>query len=292
MLGLDPDPTDLWPADGRAAGDGDRERGLTPAQAAAGAVFGHCSALIDATAEACVAVKLQLARFELLGAAGWETLEAVAEYARSFGLLVIADGKRGDIDVNARAYAGALGTGIEGPFGTIAGLRADLMTVNPLMGRDAVEPFVTGAREAGAGVLVLVRTSNPGAADVEDLRLEDGGTVWERVATLVDALGAPGVGDAGLSDVGAVVGATEPGHLERARELMPATPFLLPGVGAQGGRVEDLAAAFSPGRAGGLVTASRSIAGAHRVHGGDPAAAARAEAERLRESAWELSAVR
>ncbi len=100
------------------------------------------------------------------------------------------------------------------------------------------------------------------------------------------------MGAAGLSDVGAVIGATEPWHLERARELMPNAPFLLPGVGAQGGRVEELAAAFAPGRAGGLVSASRSIADAHRERGGEPAAAAHAEAERLRESAWELFAVR
>ncbi len=178
--------------------------------------------------------------------------------ARRLGLLVIADGKRGDIDVTARAYAGALIGGIDSPFGRIEGLGADLATVNPLMGRDAVEPFVTAARQAGRGVLVLVRTSNPGAADIEDLRLADSGTVWERIAALVDELGAPGVGETGLSDIGAVVGATEPGHLERARELMPSAPFLLPGVGAQGGRVEDLAAAFSPGRAGGLVSASRT----------------------------------
>ena len=111
---------------------------------------------------------------------------------------------------------------------------------------------------AGAGVLVLVRTSNPGAADIEDLELEGGGTVWERVAEIVDALGSAGVGEAGLSDVGAVVGATEPSHLARARELMGNATFLLPGVGAQGGRVEDLAPAFAPGRAGGLVDARRA----------------------------------
>jgi orotidine-5'-phosphate decarboxylase len=207
----------------------------------------------------------------------------------NMGVRVIADGKRGDIDVTARAYAGALIGGIDSPFGRIEGLRADFTTVNPLMGRDAVEPFVRAARQVGAGVLVLVRTSNPGAADIEDLRLADSETVWERIAALVDELGGPGVGDAGLSDVGAVLGATEPGHLERARQLMGSATFLLPGVGAQGGRVEDLAAAFAPGRAGGLVTASRSIANAHRTGDGEPAAAARAEAERLRETAWELS---
>ena len=283
VLGLDPDPRELWPASDAGSS------GLTPQQRAADAVVHHCQALIDATAEACVAVKLQLARFEALAAGGWSALEAVAAHARRQGLLVIADGKRGDIDVSARAYAGALIGGLQTPFGKLAGLGADLVTVNPLLGRDAIEPFVAAARAAGAGVLVLVRTSNPGAADIEELELRQGGAVWERVAELVEQLGAPGIGDSGLSDVGAVVGATAPGHLARARELMAAAPFLLPGVGAQGGRVEDLATAFAPGRAGGLVSASRSIAGAHRLTGGEPAAAARAEAERMRESAWALS---
>ncbi len=257
--------------------------------ASAAAVRAHCLALIDAVAGACVAVKLQLARFELYGAAGWATMAEVAEHARARGLLVIADGKRGDIDVSARAYANALIDGAETPFGRVPGLAADLVTVNPLMGRDAVEPFVQAARGAGAGVLVLVRTSNPGAADVEDLRLTDGTAVWESVAAFVGDLGGD-VAAGSLSDVGAVVGATVPAHLARARELMPRAPFLLPGIGAQGGRVEDLAAAFVPGRAGGLITASRSIAGAHANAGGDPAAAARGEAERLREAAWQLSA--
>jgi orotidine-5'-phosphate decarboxylase len=291
VLGLDPDPRALWPlADGREsqarAGGSETPR---PAQAAADAIVRHCRALIDAAGPACVAVKPQLARFELLGAAGWAALEAVIAYARGAGLLVIVDGKRGDIDVTAQAYAGALLGGADSPFGHIDGLRADLATVNPLMGGDAVEPFVSAARLLGSGVLVLVRTSNPGAADFEDLPLADSGRMWERIAMLVDRLGADGIGEAGLSDVGAVVGATEPGHLQRARELMGNAPFLLPGVGAQGGRVEELAAAFAPGRAGGLISASRSIAAAHQVAGGEPAAAARAEAERLRASAWELS---
>ncbi len=259
------------------------------AHAAAAAVQAHCCALIDATAHACVAVKPQLARFEVFGAAGRAALGAVAAHARAAGLLVIADGKRGDIDVTAQAYASSLFGGLDTPFGHVEGLGADLATVNPLMGMDALEPFVSAARACGAGVLVLVRTSNPGAADVEDLRVEGGARVWERLAAMVEELGRPAVGDAGLSDVGAVVGATEPRHLARARELMPAATFLLPGVGAQGGRVEDLAPAFAPGRAGGLVSASRSIADAHRKAGGTPAAAARAEAERLREAAWALS---
>jgi orotidine-5'-phosphate decarboxylase len=255
-------------------------------------VLAHCRALIDAAGAACVAVKPQLARFEALGEPGRAVLGAVVAHAHAAGLLVIADGKRGDIDVTAEAYAASLFGGLDTAYGPIPGLGADLVTVNPLMGRDAIEPFVSAARAAGAGVLLLVRTSNPGAADIEDLALEGGGTVWERAAALVAELGAPGVGAAGISDVGAVLGATAPWHLPRARELMPEAPFLLPGIGAQGGRVEDLRAAFAPGHAGGLVSASRSIAGAHLSSGGAPEQAARAEATRLREAAWELSAVR
>jgi orotidine-5'-phosphate decarboxylase len=293
VLGLDPDPASLWPRV-EDAQEIVLSEDAGPAERAAAAVLAHCRALIDATAPAVVAVKPQLARFELLGAPGRAALAGVCDHAHSHGLLVIADGKRGDIDVTAAAYAAGLFGGADTPFGRVDGLRADLATVNPLMGVDAVEPFLVAARDSAAGVLVLVRTSNPGAADVEDLRVEGGGAVWERIAAIVDALGAAGVGDSRLSDVGAVIGATEPGHLARARELMPCAPFLLPGVGAQGGRVQDLAAAFAPGRAGGLVSASRSIAGAylsprHSAAGEQPASAARAEAERLRETAWALS---
>jgi orotidine-5'-phosphate decarboxylase len=285
VLGIDPDPAALWPHSPPVGAQ-------APADAAAAAVLEHCRSLIDAAGPACVAVKPQLARFEALGEPGRTVLGAVVEHARAAGLLVIADGKRGDIDVTAGAYAASLFGGLDSPFGHIDGLGADLATVNPLMGRDAIAPFVEAARAIEAGVLLLVRTSNPGAADVEDLALEGGGTVWERIAALVEELGASGVGESGLSDVGAVLGATAPRHLRRARELMPSATFLLPGIGAQGGRVEELQAAFAPGRAGGLVSASRSIAGAHLAGGGSPPEAARRESERLRSAAWELSAVR
>jgi orotidine-5'-phosphate decarboxylase len=293
VLGIDPDPSALWPAvaQGHRRGKGPRgpRRDAVLREPAVAAVLEHCRALLDATADACVAAKLQLARFEALGPAGWAAVRAVAAHARQLGLLVIADGKRGDIDVSARAYASALFGGLDTPFGRLAGLEADLATVNPLMGRDAIWPLVSAARSAEAGVLLLVRTSNPGAADIEDLELQDGGTVWERVAMIVDELGAEGVGEAGLSDVGAVLGATEPAHLARARELMGRAVFLLPGVGAQGGRVEDLAPAFLPGRAAGLITVSRAIANSQHNSTCAPAAAARDQAERLRAAAWALS---
>ena len=258
VLGLDPDPAKLWPGHD--------------------SVLGHCRALIDAAGSACVAVKPQLATFERLGPDGWAVLHEVCAHARGAGLLVLADGKRGDVPVTTRAYGDALA----------GSLRADAFTVNPLLGRDSLEPFVEAARSSGAAPFVLVRTSNPGAADFFDLTLESGEPLWERIAALVDALGAAGP-DSGLSDVGAVTGATVPEHLGRMRELMPRTPFLLPGVGAQGGDVASLGPAFAPGRAGGLVTASRSIANAWVDAGGDPRAAALREAERLRAVAWDLA---
>ncbi len=288
VLGLDPDPAALWPGGEELLANMDDDLSEWPDGQAATAVVGHCLRVIDAVAPACVAVKLQLACFERLGSGGWDALTVAALSAHRRGLLVIADGKRGDIPMTSHAYGQALIDGMQTPFGTVPGLGADMLTVNPLMGRDAVEPFVTVARQAGSAVLALVRTSNPGAADVEDLELAGGGTVWERLAALVDELGRPGVDRSGLSDVGAVVGATEPRHLVRARELMPNAVFLLPGVGSQGGRVEELGVAFAPGRAGGLIAASRSIVGAYHARGGLPEAAARAEAERLRELAWSL----
>jgi orotidine-5'-phosphate decarboxylase len=203
---------------------------------------------------------------------------------------VLADAKRADVPVTAAAYGQALFQTTPSPFGAIAGLRADAATVNPLLGRDALEPLVKAARAAGAGLFVLVRTSNPGAADVMDAPDEDGRPLWERLAGMVHDLGLQGRGSAsGLADVGAVTGATAPEHLARMRELMPHAPFLLPGVGAQGGDVVALGPAFSAGRAGGLVTASRSIVNAHEEHGGPPGPAALNEAERLRELAWELA---
>jgi orotidine-5'-phosphate decarboxylase len=290
VLGVDPDPGALWPLPG--AGEG-AAAARPPAQLAAEQVLAHSRALIDATAEACVAVKFQLACFERLGAPGWAALEQLVAHAHDHSLLVIADGKRGDIPVSAAAYAQALFGGTVTAAGTLPGLGADVATVNPLLGSESVSAFLKTTRAHRAGVLALVRTSNAGAADVQDLTLADGGPVWERLAGIVRELGADGVGASGLSDVGAVVGATEPAHLERARELMPHAVFLLPGVGSQGGRVQDLAGAIAAGplaepRASALVTASRSIASAYLADGGEPAEAARAEAQRLREQAWSL----
>ena len=199
--------------------------------------------------------------------------------AREHGLLVLADGKRGDVPVTAEAYAQGLVGETPTPFGPVPGLGADAFTANPLLGRDSLAPLLEAADAAGAGCFVLVRTSNPGAADVQDLETKDG-PVYEALARMVAELGADRIGDCGLSSVGAVTGATRPDLLARLRELMPTAIFLLPGVGAQGGAVNDLAAAFEPHPAAGLVSASRSI-----VDAVDPAAAA----EEMRSAAWALA---
>jgi orotidine-5'-phosphate decarboxylase len=280
VLGLDPDPAALWPA----ALEGDPGEGDVAARTAA-AVARHCRAAIEAAGSACVAVKLQLACFERLGAHGWAALAQTREAAREHGLLAIADGKRGDVPVTAAAYAQALVGATPGPFGEVAGFGADAFTANPLLGRDSLDPLVDAAGAAGAGCFLLVSTSNPGAADLQDLDA-GGAPLHERVAALVDEIGAGHLGECGLSAVGAVAGATRPERLARLRELMPRAIFLLPGVGAQGGSADSLGPAFEPHPAAGLVTASRSIVNAHREHGGDPAGAAAAAAEELRQLSW------
>jgi orotidine-5'-phosphate decarboxylase len=220
-----------------------------------------CRGIVDAVAEVAVAVKPQSAFFEAQGAAGWAELSAVCRYAREAGLLVIADAKRGDVPSTARAYAAA--------FAPLA----DAVTVNPYLGRDSLEPFFA---HDGLGVLAIVKTSNPGSADIQDLSLEDGRPLWQHVAGLVDRWGADLIGESGLSSVGAVVGATHPEVLETARSLMPHAVLLLPGVGAQGGLLEELGPAFTAGPASALPSASRSVIYADSGPGWQEAAAAEA----------------
>ena len=294
VLGLDPDPARLWPeALELAGGTESRTRSHPPpAERAARAVAAHCRLVLDAAADECVAVKPQVACFERLGAPGWAALQEVVHDATERGLVVIADAKRGDIDISARAYAQAFFGATATPFGEVEGLGADALTVSPLLGRDSLAPFIEAARERGAGLFALVRTSNPGAADLQDRELATGGTVSEALARMIHELGEPGVGASGLSDVGAVTGATAPERLEALRALMPRAVWLLPGIGPQGGSGRDLAPAFAPGPAGGLVSASRAIVYAFERggSGGGPAASARDEAARLRELIWGLYA--
>ena len=245
-----------------------------------GDISRFCCGIVDAVAPHVVAVKPQLAFFEALGAAGIAAFEQVCQYAKRAGLLVIADGKRGDIGSTARAYSEAYIEG-EPPL-------ADALTVNPWLGRDAVEPFLGAVRRGGVGIFVLVRTSNSGG-DLQDAVLKDGRPMWHHVAGLVDEWGADTAGEVGLSSVGAVVGATHPRAVADARRLMPRTILLLPGVGAQGGSISDLTRAFQSGPASAIVPVSRSVIYAFRDAGSDYREAAGAEAARLKREIWTAS---
>ena len=251
---------------------------------AASACERFCCGIVDAVAAHAVAVKPQSAFFEALGSEGVRAFERVCDYARAAGLLVIADAKRGDIGSTARAYAAAF---VE-PRGDSPPL-ADSVTVNPYLGHDSVEPFLEACRRDGAGLFCLVKTSNPGGADVQDVALADGRPLWQHVAGLVHEWGGDLVGEHGLSSVGAVVGATFPREVKEARRLLPQAVLLLPGIGAQGGTPADLAGAFASAPASALVSASRSVIYAFRASGGDYRAAAAAEAERLAREVWAVS---
>ncbi|HYF15407.1 MAG TPA: orotidine-5'-phosphate decarboxylase [Phycisphaerales bacterium] len=213
------------------------------------AVRAFCLGVIDAVADAVPAVKPQSACFERYGSRGVAVLEAVCSHARSRGLCVVLDAKRGDIGVSAQHYAAAA---------VHAGAHA--ITVNAYLGFDTVGPYLEG----GLGIFALVRTSNPGSDGVQDLRLDDGRTIAAMMAEQVAALGAHRPSTSGLSDVGAVVGATKASQGAELRKLMPNQFFLVPGYGAQGGTADDIRAlvranAKGPAEAGVLVNASRSV---------------------------------
>jgi orotidine-5'-phosphate decarboxylase len=276
LVGLDP-RVDLLPIELRG---GAAETG----EPAAAAVERFCCAIVDSVAPYVVGVKVQSAFFEALGAAGVRVYESVCAYARMAGLIVLADAKRGDIASTARAYA----TAFLEPRGDGKPL-ADALTVNPYLGRDSLEPFVAACRREGGGLFCLVKTSNAGGADVQDLVLSNGHPLWHQVARMVDELGAEVVGDRGLSSIGAVVGATHPRAVGEARRLLPQAILLLPGVGAQGASGADVARAFTSGPASALVAASRSIIYAGRHDEDDWRGAAAAEAARLRAEIWSAS---
>ena len=215
-----------------------------------------CNAVIDVVTALVPAVKVQAAFFEELGPVGMGAMAAVIEHAHTCGLLVILDGKRGDIGSTAEAYArGYLGR-------ESSAWQADAMTVNPYLGDDSLAPFVDVAAERGAGIFVLVKTSNPGSGMLQDAVTDDG-PLYRRVAAHVETLAAQSVGECGYGSVGAVVGATFPDQLAELRTAMPHTWFLVPGYGSQGGTAGDVAAAFDARGLGAIVNNSRGIIFAH-----------------------------
>lgn len=215
--------------------------------------------LIDATCDIIPAVKPQIAFYEMFGLKGMEVFDETCKYAKSKGMILIADMKRGDIGTTAQAYSNAaIG---RTKIGDIEHKIFDVefVTVNPYLGTDGVKPFVEDCAKYKKGIFILVKTSNKSSGELQDLKTEDGEELYKKVAKLVNEWGREQIGKYGYSSVSAVVGATYPKQLEELRVLMPNSYFLIPGYGAQGGRAEDIALGFDKNGLGGIVNASRSL---------------------------------
>ncbi|HPE39209.1 MAG TPA: orotidine-5'-phosphate decarboxylase [Bacillota bacterium] len=224
------------------------------------ALFDYNRQLIDAVYDIIPAIKPQFAYYEMYGIHGIAALRKTIQYAHDKGMLVIGDAKRNDIGSTATAYANAIigETKIINDT-TPEMFGCDAITVNGYLGIDGVKPFIDVAKEKGKGIFVLVRTSNPSAGDLQDLKLEDGRYVYEAMADKVEEWGKELIGESGISSLGAVVGATWPEQAKAVRERMPHAFVLVPGYGAQGGSGSDAVASFTADGKGGIVNASRSL---------------------------------
>jgi orotidine-5'-phosphate decarboxylase len=247
-----------------------QRRGDTSLAAIAAAYEEFCSRVIDIVAPLVPVIKPQSAFFEACGPEGMTAMQRLLRKARDHSLVTILDGKRNDIASTASAYADAAFGGVRLEGRTFPVWEADALTINPYLGRDAVEPFVESARRAAAGLFVLVRTSNPGAGQFQDLlvspssaKTQEGSNparpLYQHVGEAVAEWSRENLGLCGLGDVGAVVGATYPAELTLLRKMLPEVIFLVPGFGAQGGKAEDVAPAFRTDGLGAIVNSSRGI---------------------------------
>jgi len=207
--------------------------------------------LIDSVCDIIPAIKPQAAFYEALGLEGMKILKETCQYAKEKGMFVILDAKRGDIGSTSKAYAKAYLEDEE--------YAVDFLTVNPYLGSDGILPFVEACEKNQKGLFILVKTSNPSSDELQNLKLENGKTVYETVGNLTEEWGKNFIGKYGYSSICAVVGATHPAELKELRQKMPHTFFLIPGYGAQGGKAEDIALAFDENKMGGIVNASRSL---------------------------------
>ncbi len=256
VVGLDPDLSEL-PAE--------LLDGVDDLGGAAAAAGRFCVALIDGVSEHVAAVKPQSAFFEQFGSAGVAALEMVIAHAHSVGLLVIEDAKRGDIGSTMAAYAATTIGSVRIGGRDLAAHDSDAVTVSPYLGPQSLEPMLEVGRPLGKGIFVLVRTSNPGSAEIQgDLTELGSEPLYLKVAAMVARLGASNIGKHGYGDVGAVTGLTYPQEAPGLRAAMPDSYFLVPGLGAQGGKPEDFAEFLNGDGLGAVAAASRSISGAWR----------------------------
>jgi orotidine-5'-phosphate decarboxylase len=225
---------------------------LSGGESATERIAAFCDEVLEAIAEHVPCVKFQSACFERLGAEGCHILAGQVESAAyEHGLVVITDAKRGDIGVSAdhyaQAYFGDDGDDLQW---------TNWLTINSYLGEDGITPFI---KDQAHGAFALVRTSNPGGDEIQNLELKSGGTVSHAVAEMIARIGSKTIGERGYSNLGAVVGATKPQDAKRLREIMPQQMFLVPGFGAQGAGVDDVLPCFKSDGTGAIVTASRSV---------------------------------
>lgn len=238
-----------------------KEKGET-LEAACDAVVKYNKGIIDATFDLIPAVKPQIAMYEQFGCAGVAAYKETCDYAKSKGLVVIGDIKRGDIGSTSGAYAiGHIGT-IEIGSKTYAPFDEDMVTVNPYLGSDGVQPFIDVCNKCDRGIFVLVKTSNPSSGEFQDRQI-DGRPLYELVGEKVREWGETSM-DGDYSNVGAVVGATYPEMGKILRKIMPKSYILVPGYGAQGGKAEDLKCFFNSDGLGAIVNSSRGIIAAYK----------------------------
>lgn len=233
------------------------------------AIYQFNVGLIDALCDIVPAVKPQSAYYENLGWQGMEMLERTIRYAKEKGLFVIADIKRGDIGSTATAYAEGWLSGARIEDQTLKSFDADCVTLNGYMGSDSIKPFLEAAKGEDKCAFVLVKTSNPGSGELQDVKAADGRTVYEVMGELNEAIAAGTEGKYGFTMAGAVTGATYPQQIQDLRARLPHTFFLVPGYGAQGGTAADVKHAFDAQGHGAIVNSSRGIMCAWKKTGGD-----------------------
>ena len=224
--------------------------------------------IIDSVYDIVPSVKVQIAYYEMYGAAGMKAYYETLKYGAAKGLVVIADAKRNDIGSTASCYAKAFLGETQVNDSTLKAFPSDYVTVNGYLGSDGIVPFVEECEKHDKGIFVLVKTSNPSGAEIQNMVLDNGMPMYEYVGGLVEKWGESTIGSYGYSAVGAVVGATHPTEAARLREVLPHTFFLIPGYGAQGGNAEMLKSCFAANGLGGVVNNSRGILCAYKKNGG------------------------
>ena len=224
--------------------------------------------IIDSVYDIVPSMKVQIAYYEMYGAAGMKAYYETLKYATAKGLVVIADAKRNDIGSTASCYAKAFLGETQVNDNTLKAFPSDYVTVNGYLGSDGIVPFVEECEKHDKGIFVLVKTSNPSGAEIQNMVLDNGMPMYEYVGGLVEKWGESTIGSYGYSAVGAVVGATHPTEAARLREVLPHTFFLIPGYGAQGGKAEMLKSCFAANGLGGVVNNSRGMLCAYKKNGG------------------------